>query len=1098
MNTTGVRPIEPPIQQRSRSLRLIELRYYGLAVISVLIAVSAALFLESLHFRDVAVPLPLFAVAITSWYGRAGPATLAVVLSTASFYWYFIEPVRTPYIYPSQIPYFIVFVAFALLISWFANARRRAEESIRDKADLLNLTHDAFFVMDMKAVIKYWNRGSEERYGWSSEEAVGKNVHDLLKTTFPRPLDEIEAELIRTGRWNAELVHTRKDGTQVVVATRWALQCDGKGKPVAILETNNDITERKRDEEAMRRSEAYLREAQQLSQTGSWALDIATDSYVYASEENYRIFGFDPQDGLPTREAIFQRIHPDDRNTWQANFEKSLREKVDGSDEYRIVLPDGTVKHIYTVRHAVLNAAGHLVKWVGTSVDITERKRTEEALRRSEAYLTEAQRLTHTGAWATDGTPKPLYWSEELFRLYGLDPKDGVPNHEQAMQRVHPEDRDKYAQAFRKVIEQKVDSDVEFRTVLPDGTIKYLYGLGHAVLNANGELVEAVGTTVDITERKRAEESLNRTTAYLVEAQRLTHTGAWAGDPITTAPLYWSEEVFRLFGFDPQQGLPTWDQPLQRIHPEDREKFWQALQKVIHEKVTSDCEYRILLPDGTVKHTYGTAHPFLDANGTIVELVGSTVDITERKRAEEAIRQREKQFRDVFEGIPAMAAAIRMDGTVEFTNQRWREYTGMSVEEATGSGWEAAIHPQDIGAYLEARSSSIASGKAYEAEFRLRAANGTYRWFLSRGVPLRDDRGNIVRWYAMLADIDDRKQTEEKLQQENVALREEIDKSSMFEEIVGSSAALRAVLSRVTKVAPSDSTVLITGETGTGKELIARAIYKRSRRSSNAFVSVNCASIPRDLIASELFGHEKGAFTGATQRRLGRFELADRGTIFLDEVGDLPAETQVTLLRVLQEREFQRVGGDRPIPTNVRVIAATNRNLQTAIESGAFRSDLFYRLNVFPIETPPLRKRREDIPVLVAYFLDRYSRKSGKTIRQIDKKSLELLQSYPWPGNIRELQNVIERSVIVCESETFSVDESWLSSQSSDEALGSTLGLSQMLANEEKQVIEAALRECGGRVSGSSGAAAKLGVARSTLESKIRSFGIDKNRFKSN
>ena len=1097
MNATGVRSIEPPIQQRSRSKRLIELRYYGLAVISVLIAVSAALFLESLHFRDVAVPLLLFAVAITSWYGRAGPAALAVVLSTASFYWYFIEPIRTPYIYPSQIPYFIVFVAFALLISWFANVRRRAEESIRDKAGLLNLTHDAFFVMDMKAVIKYWNRGSEERYGWSSEEAVGKNVHDLLKTTFPRPLDEIEAELIRTGRWEAELVHTRKDGTQIVVASRWALQRDGKGEPVAILETNNDITEHKRDEEAMRQSEAYLREAQQLSQTGSWALDLATDTYVYVSEEDYRIFGFDPQEGLPTREAVFQRIHPDDQKRWRTNFEKSLREKVDGSDEYRIVLPDGTVKDIYTVRHAVLNDAGDLEKWVGTSVDITERKHAEEALRRSEAYLTEAQRLTHTGAWATDSTPKPLYWSEELFRLYGLDPKGGVPTHEEAMQRVHPEDRDKYAQAFRRVIEQKVDSDVEFRTVLPDGAIKYLYGLGHPVLNTNGELVEVVGTTVDITERKRAEEALNRTTAYLVEAQRLTHTGAWAGDPITTAPLYWSEEVFRLFGFDPLQGLPTWDQPLQRIHPEDREKFWQALQKVIHEKVTSDCEYRILLPDGTVKDAYGTAHPFLDANGTIVELVGSTVDITERRRAEEAIRRSEKQLRDVFEGIPAMATAIRLDGSVEFTNQRWREYTGLSLEEATGSGWQTAIHPLDLSAYANLRNASIASGKGYEGEFRLRAANGEYRWFLSRGVPLRDDRGNVVRWYSIQTDIDDRKRAEERLQQENIALREEIDKSSMFEEIVGSSAALRAVLVRVAKVAPSESTVLITGETGTGKELIARAIHKRSRRASRAFVSVNCASIPRDLIASELFGHEKGAFTGATQRHLGCFELADGGTIFLDEVGDLPAETQIALLRVLQEREFQRVGGDRPIRSDVRVIAATNRNLQVAIESSAFRSDLFYRLNVFPIETPPLRNRKEDIPLLVAYFVDRYTRKSGKTIRQISKKSLELFQSYPWPGNIRELQNVVERSMIVCESEVFSVDESWLSSQPSAAGPKAAIGLSQMLATEEKEAIETALRESRGRVSGSSGAAARLGIARSTLESKIRSFRIDKNRFKS-
>ena len=282
---------------------------------------------------------------------------------------------------------------------------------------------------------------------------------------------------------------------------------------------------------------------------------------------------------------------------------------------------------------------------------------------------------------------------------------------------------------------------------------------------------------------------------------------------------------------------------------------------------------------------------------------------------------------------------------------------------------------------------------------------------------------------SLATDIDDRKQAEERLQHENVALREEIDKASMFEEIVGTSAALQAVLSRVSKVAPTDSTVLITGETGTGKELVARAIHKRSQRSSRAFVSVNCAAIPRDLIASELFGHEKGAFTGATQRRLGRFELAEGGTIFLDEVGELPAETQIALLRVLQEHEFERVGGTRSIRTDVRVIAATNRDLQAAIAAGTFRSDLFYRLNVFPIEIPPLRERREDIPLLVEYFIDRYARKAGKSIRRVNKKSLDLLQSYPWPGNIRELQNVIERSVIVCETENFSVDESWLSRQ---------------------------------------------------------------------
>jgi transcriptional regulator with GAF, ATPase, and Fis domain len=344
--------------------------------------------------------------------------------------------------------------------------------------------------------------------------------------------------------------------------------------------------------------------------------------------------------------------------------------------------------------------------------------------------------------------------------------------------------------------------------------------------------------------------------------------------------------------------------------------------------------------------------------------------------------------------------------------------------------------------------------------------------------------------------IEEHKQAEQRLQNENVALCEEIDKASMFEEIVGVSPTLHAVLSSVAKVAPTDSTVLITGETGTGKELIARAVHKRSQRSSRAFVSVNCAAVPRDLIASELFGHEKGAFTGATQRRLGRFELAEGGTIFLDEIGELPAETQIALLRVLQEHEFERVGGTGSIRTNVRVIAATNRDLEAAIAAGMFRSDLFYRLNVFPIEMPPLRDRVEDIPVLVEYLIDRYARKAGKSIRGVNKGSLELLQSYPWPGNIRELQNVIERSVIVCDTENLSVDKSWLAQHTPATRPKSDPGLSRKPAAQEKELIEAALHESGGRVAGASGAAAKLGIPGSTLESKIRSLKINKHRFK--
>jgi len=335
----------------------------------------------------------------------------------------------------------------------------------------------------------------------------------------------------------------------------------------------------------------------------------------------------------------------------------------------------------------------------------------------------------------------------------------------------------------------------------------------------------------------------------------------------------------------------------------------------------------------------------------------------------------------------------------------------------------------------------------------------------------------------------------DQLYKENLALREEIDVNRMFEEIVGSSPALQVVLSRVAKVAPTDSTVLVTGETGTGKELIARAIHKRSQRASRAFVSVNCAAIPRDLIASELFGHEKGAFTGATQRRLGRFESADGGTIFLDEIGELPPEMQIALLRVLQEREFQRVGGNESIKADVRVVAATNRDLQAAITESRFRDDLFYRLNVFPIEAPPLRERKEDIPLLVEYFVGRYANQAGKKITGISKKSMELLQSYGWPGNIRELQNVIERSVIISESENLCIDESWFAGPSriTDSPIQP---FSEKLAAQEREMIESALADSNGRVSGPRGAAAKLGIPQSTLDSKIKALKINKQRFR--
>jgi len=463
----------------------------------------------------------------------------------------------------------------------------------------------------------------------------------------------------------------------------------------------------------------------------------------------------------------------------------------------------------------------------------------------------------------------------------------------------------------------------------------------------------------------------------------------------------------------------------------------------------------------------------------------------------EELRRSEMELRQILDLAPQHIVVYGPNGERLYANRVALDYLGLSLEEwRQFRGHENYVHPDDTKRLDGVFDRAVARASADELELRVRKNDGSYRWFLARFNPLRNEQGQISRWYIAGTDIEERKHAEERLRSENVALREEIDKASMFEEIVGTSPALKSVLSRISKVAPSDSTVLITGETGTGKELVARAIHRRSGRASCAFVSVNCAAIPRDLIASELFGHEKGAFTGATQQRLGRFELANGGTLFLDEVGELPPETQIALLRVLQEHEFERVGGTPPIRADVRVIAATNRDLQAAISAGSFRSDLFYRLYVFPIEIPALRERKEDIRLLVEYFIDRYARKAGKNITSIDKKTLGLLESYPWPGNIRELQNVIERSVIVCETENFSVDESWLSQKLPERKAESLLYLSDKVAAQEKEIIEAALRECQGRVYGPSGAAAKLGIARSTLEAKIRSLKINKNRFR--
>ena len=979
--------------------------------------------------------------------------------------------------------------------------RKRAEEALRKSEERWRSVFENSAVgvalTDMDGRFLATNHVYQTMLGYTEEELRTLQFLDITHEDYRKANWALIAELVEGKRrqFQIEKKYRRKDGSSIWVSNNISLVPGTERVPRFIMALSEDITQRKRAEEALRRSEAYLAEGQRLAKTGSWAVDPKTERCIYWSEEMRQIFGLDPQrSNLPDREEFLRLVHPEDRDRFNEQVDKALRAKADLVQDYRIVLPDGTVKHIHGIGHLVLDETGNIIECVGTDMDVTERKRAEEQLRRSEADLLEAQRISQTGSWKHDLLSGTVIVSPEVFRIFGVKPDEDTSAAEFWLSRNHPDDQKRIRELFERAETEKTDYEADYRIALPDGAIKHLHAIGHPILNESGELVEFIGTVMDITERKKAESELRRSEGYLAEAQKLTHTGSWAVQVPQMENVYWSKEMYRIFGLDPDRKPPSYTEVARRLHPEDSPYHIHVVEQAIRDGTDFETDYRLLLSNGADKHIHVVGHPVVSASGDVIEFVGTVMDITERKQAEDKIREQEVELRQILDAAPQHLSVLRSDGSHLYINQSSLDFLGLTLEEWQKRDIRELVHPDDAERVVRERNQALSSGSSLKIEARFLRYDREYRWLFLYYKPLRDQLGRITRWVVPAIDIDDRKRSEERLHHENVALREEIVKASMFEEIVGASPALQTVLSSIVKVARTDSTVLITGETGTGKELIARAIHKHSQRSGQAFISVNCASIPPSLIASELFGHEKGAFTGAVQRRQGRFELAHSGTIFLDEVGDLPAETQITLLRVLQERQFERVGGNRVLTSDVRVIAATNRDLTAAIAAGTFRSDLFYRLNVFPIEVPPLRKRKEDIPMLVEYFVKRYAEKAGKQIRTIDTNTLELCQSYPWPGNIRELQNIVERSVILSSGDTFWIEKAWLASpEPARQELPSPLP--DTLQNQEREIIETALAECKGKVAGPNGAAAKLGIPRSTLDSKIKQLKIKKHKF---
>jgi formate hydrogenlyase transcriptional activator len=763
---------------------------------------------------------------------------------------------------------------------------------------------------------------------------------------------------------------------------------------------------------------------------------------------------------------------------------------------------------------------------------VTEREKSEVEVRElAKGLEAKIRRLVNSNVvgvvlWNLDGVITDA--NEAFLRTVQYDREDLASGRVRWTDLTPPEWRERDVLALAALEETGVFQPFEKEYYRKDGS-RVPVLLGGAFFE--GSKSEGVAFIADLTEEKRAEEALRRQTSVRADASAAFASGGHLREILlgcieaivrhldaAFARIWTLNKDENVLELQASAGIYTrLDGKYSRIPMGDLKVGWIAKERkphltndLLNDPRVSDKDwaracglvsfagYPLIVEDRLVGvMALFAGHSLSNATlETLASLADAIAQGIERKRAEEKLRQDECELRRITDAIPEAVGVLRPDGTVIHANKVVLDYTGMTLEDLnTPDDFRTRLfHPDDFERVRERRQNALRHGVPFELEVRLRRRDGQYRWFLFRYNPLRDDEGRIIRWYATGIDIEDRKQAEERIQNENMALREEIDRTSMFEEIVGSSASLCKVLKQVAKVAPMDSTVLIFGETGTGKELIARAIHRRSNRSSRAFIRVNCAAIPTSLIASELFGHEKGAFTGALQRRLGRFESANGGTIFLDEIGELPAETQIALLRVLQEREIERVGGNQPISVDVRVLAATHRDLKAAVAAGSFRQDLFYRFNVFPIQMPSLRERLDDIPLLVEYLIERYAKKAGKKIRQIRKQTLELFQTYDWPGNIRELQNVIERAVVLCEGETFSVDETWLKGEQ-DRQDGPAIRLIASIENREREMIEAALAQSRGQVSGLTGAAAKLGIPRQTLESKIKSLGIDKHRF---
>ena len=980
-----------------------------------------------------------------------------------------------------------------------AEAIKRSEAQL---AGVIGSAMDGIITVDENQNIILFNESAERIFGWPAAEAIGQSLGQLMPSRYReqhrKHLQRFGAE--HTGRRmmgerGIELFGVRHSGEEFPMeASISRIEVEGQNFYTVIL---RDITERKETENQLAESHRRITEVLESIADAFYSVDNDLN-FTYVNRKSEELWAMRRQDLIGRN---FLEVFPEATGTH--SYHECMRALKEGRPvNFEAVSP-------------ILN------RWVETSVyptpaglsiyfrDVTERKQAADALRESEARLRRAQEAARVGTWEWNIANGESVWSEMLWQLLGLRPGDGKATVERFLDFIHPEDRDRVWALANQVLEEGEDYHDEFRIVMEDGQILWFASKGRVIRSADGRPERMIGVNMDVTDRHRAHDELRESqerfvTAFRANPQPMSLTFLDTGeyvdvnDGFLQVSGYTREEVIGHTSLE----LNIWGSP------QARAGFIKELQE---RGSLVNRETKLRAKDGSMRLLLSSAEQF-EIDGRQCLLVASS-DITERMLAQQALKESEQRFRNMADTAPVMIWIADTNRNSTYFNQQWLDFTGRTMAEEIGDGWTGGIHPLDLDGCLKMFEAAFDSREPFRMEYRLRRHDGAYRWVIDSGTPRFSAEGDFLGYIGSSVDITDRKESEAalvfahealenaysevnhlktQLQEENIYLQEEIKLQHNFGEIVGDSDALKYVLFKIEQVAPTDSTVLITGETGTGKELVARAIHTASTRRDRPMVKVNCAALSASLIESELFGHEKGAFTGAMARKIGRFELADGATIFLDEIGELPLELQVKLLRIIQEGEFERLGSSKTVKLDVRIIAATNRNLREQVNKGLFREDLWYRLNVFPITVPPLRQRRDDIPMLIEHFAKTFASKLRKEINSVAPATINALRNYSWPGNVRELANVIERAVINSHGPLLRVHEQ-LRPANGDAANGDPANsVGRTLEEVERDYVIRVLEDRGWRIEGPHGAAHVLGLNPSTLRTRMAKLGISK------